>query len=221
MQTPSASGAEPRAPGDPEIAALRAGDERAFLALVTRHHATLVRVARAYVRSEALAEEVAQDTWLAVLRSLDRYEGRAPLRAWILGILVNCARTRGAREARSVPFSALEPEGRDGGDGGPAVPEARFRESSHRWAGHWSDGPAPWPDEVVASGELRRLVGEALETLPPSQRAVVALRDVEGLESEDVCAALGISEGNQRVLLHRGRAKVRAWVEERVRERVG
>lgn len=212
METP-ASGAG--AAGDPDLAALRAGDERAFLALVARHHATLVRVAQAYVHDRAVAEEVAQEAWIAVLRGLSGYEGRAPLRTWILAVLVNQARTRAAREARSVPLSALD----RAEDDARAVPADRFSDADDRWAGHWRAAPARWPDACAETGELVRLVAEALETLPPAQRAVVALRDVEGCPPEEVCALLGLTDGNARVLLHRGRARVRAWVEERIGER--
>jgi RNA polymerase sigma-70 factor, ECF subfamily len=199
-----------------ELAALRAGDEAAFLALVLRHRAAMLRVAAAYVRSKAVAEEVVQETWIGVLRGLHQFEGRSSLEAWIFGILVNCAKTRAARERRAVPMSALGPQEEDDA---PSVSPDRFRDEGDRWAGHWSQPPEPWPDARAESGELVALVGAALETLPEAQRTVMSLRDVEGLESGEVCALLGISEGNQRVLLHRARSKVRAFVEERMRGR--
>lgn len=196
---------------DTEVAALRAGDEHAFLALVNRHHRGMVRVASLYLRSAATAEEAVQDAWLGVLRGLHLFEGRSSLKAWIFGILVHCAKARAAREARSVPLSALEAEEREEG---PSVPADRFHDEGSRWAGHWASPPEPWPDARAESGELLGLVGEALDTLPEAQRAVMSLRDVEGWSSEEVCDLLGISEGNQRVLLHRARSKVRSHLEQ-------
>lgn len=196
-----------------ELAALRAGDEAAFLALVNRHHRAMVRVASLYVRSRASAEEAVQDAWLGVLKGLHLFEGRSSLRSWIFRILVNCAKTRGASEGRSVPISALaEPSDEEG----PSVPSDRFLGDDDRWAGHWSDPPEPWPDARVESGELVALVREGIETLPDAQRSVMTLRDVEGWDSGEVCELLAISEGNQRVLLHRARSKVRAFVEARL-----
>jgi RNA polymerase sigma-70 factor (ECF subfamily) len=196
-----------------ELAALRAGDEAAFLALVNRYHGAMLRVACMYVKSHASAEEVAQEAWLGVLKGLHLFEGRSSLRSWIFKILVNCAKSRGVRDGRAVPLSSL-----DGGaeDEGPSVTPDRFLEDGERWAGHWSAPPDPWPDATVESREMVALVREALETLPEAQRTVMTLRDVDGWESEQVCDLLGISEGNQRVLLHRARAKVRSYVEERL-----
>ncbi|BDG06077.1 RNA polymerase sigma factor [Anaeromyxobacter oryzae] len=196
-----------------ELAALRAGDEAAFLALVTRNHGPMVRLATTFVRSRGVAEEVVQETWIGVLKGLHQFEGRCSLRAWIYRILVNCAKSRAVREVRSVPMSAL---GRVDDEDGPAVPAERFRGESERWAGHWSEPPEPWPDARVESGEIAALVAAALETLPEAQRTVMSLRDVDGWEADEVCALLGITEGNQRVLLHRARSKVRAFVEEKV-----
>ncbi len=197
-----------------ELAALRAGDEAAFLSLVSRHHRAMVRVASLYVRSRASAEEVVQDAWLGVLRGLHLFEGRSSLRSWIFRILVNCAKTRGASEGRSVPISALaEPSDEEG----PAVPPDRFLGDGERWAGHWSDPPEPWPDAQVESSEMVALVREGIATLPEAQRTVMTLRDVEGWDSGQVCELLALSEGNQRVLLHRARSKVRAFVEARLR----
>lgn len=212
MESPNVAGSEVAA-GDRELAALRAGDEAAFLALVQRHHATMLRVASVYVRSPAIAEEVVQEAWLGVLRGLHLFEGRSSLKSWIFSILVNCAKTRGVLEGRSVPVSALtQPD-----EEGASVPAERFLDEHERWAGHWATPPEPWPDARVESGELLALVAEALETLPPSQRTVMSMRDVEGLESSEVCELLRISEVNQRVLLHRARSKVRAYVEERMK----
>lgn len=195
-----------------ELAALRAGDEAAFLALVKRHHGSMLRVAQAYARSRAVAEEVVQEAWLGVLRGLDAFEARSSLRAWIFRILVNCAKARGVREARSVPLSSLE---EPSGEGGPAVSPDRFQGEGDRFPGGWLEHPEPWPDARVQSREMLALVAQALETLPPAQRAVMSLRDVEGLDAAEVCQLLGISDGNERVLLHRARSKVRAFLEER------
>lgn len=193
------------------VDALRAGDEAAFLALVQRHHAAMVRVALAYVSSTSVAEEVAQEAWIGVLQGLRLFEGRSSLKTWIFRILVNCAKARGARELRSVPLSSLAAED----DDGPAVPEERFA-GAGVWAGHWSQPPAAWTDDQLGSAELAALVRAGIETLPPGQRQVMTLRDVEGWDSAEVCEAMEISEGNQRVLLHRARSKVRAYVEERL-----
>jgi RNA polymerase sigma-70 factor (ECF subfamily) len=195
-----------------EVAALRAGDEAAFLALVNRHHRAMVRVASMYVRSRASAEEVVQDAWLGVLKGLHLFQGRSPLKSWIFRILVNCAKVRGVSEGRSVPMSALDPAE----EAGPSVPADRFRGEEERWPGHWSDPPEPWPDAQVESSEMVALVRKGIETLPETQRAVMTLRDVDGWDSDEVCELLVISEGNQRVILHRARSKVRAFVEERL-----
>jgi RNA polymerase sigma-70 factor, ECF subfamily len=214
MKSPSASGSSAEvAAEERDLAALRAGDEAAFLALVTRLHGAMLRVASMYVKSRASAEEVVQDAWLGVLRGLHLFEGRSTLKAWIFRILVNCAKTRGMHDARSVPMSSLADAA---GEEGPAVSPDRFQEDGERWAGHWAEPPEPWPDARVESSEMMALVREALETLPEAQRAVMTLRDVDGWESGQVCEMLGISEGNQRVLLHRARSKVRGYVEGRV-----
>jgi len=191
------------------LVSLRAGDEAAFLDLVRRHHPAMVRVARAHVPSQAVAEEVAQETWLAVLNGLDRFEGRSTLKTWMFRILVNRARTRGRRERRSVPFASLGPaeEGLD--------PE-RFQGEGDPFPGHWAAPPAGWegvPEERLLSSEALALVRSAIDALPPSQREVITLRDVQGWTSEEACAALGVTPGNQRVLLHRARSAVRAALE--------
>jgi RNA polymerase sigma-70 factor (ECF subfamily) len=200
------------APADPVVDALRAGDEAAFLALVHRYHPAMVRVATTFVGSRAVAEEVAQEAWMGVLAGVRLFEGRSSLKTWIFRILVNCAKARGVREARSTPLSSLAA---DDDEQGPAVPADRFRDEG-LWAGHWAQPPAEWTDDQVASRELLALVGEALALLPPAQRQVMTLRDVEGWEAPDVCELMGISEANQRVLLHRARSKVRAHVEQRM-----
>jgi RNA polymerase sigma-70 factor, ECF subfamily len=191
--------------------ALRAGDEAAFAALVREYHPSLVRVARIYVSTLASAEEVAQETWVGVLNGLDRFEGRSSLRTWIFRILTNIAKTRAQRDGRTLPFSALQDPGR--------VPEAavdadRFLDPEHpRWPGHWAIRPEAWPEEALLAAETRERIAEAIETLPASQRAVITLRDVEGWDGAEVCNALGLTETNQRVLLHRARSKVRGALE--------
>jgi RNA polymerase sigma-70 factor, ECF subfamily len=198
--------------GDAQLVeALRAGDEDAFARLVREYQPSLVRVARIYVSSQAAAEEVAAETWLAVLKGLDRFEGRSSLRTWIFRILTNIAKTRGQRDGRTLPFSALEDPGR--------VPEAaldadRFLDPEHpRWPGHWALKPEAWPEDALVAAETREKLAEAIEALPAAQRAVISLRDIEGWSSEEVRNALDLSETNQRVLLHRARSKVRAALE--------
>ena len=196
-----------------ELAALRAGDEAAFLALVNRNHRAMVRVASMYVRSRASAEEVVQDAWVGVLKGLHRFAARSSLKSWIFRILVNCAKTRGASEGRSVPMSGLTDSAPEEG---PSVSPDRFSGDEERWPGHWSDPPERWPDAQVESSEMVALVHEAIEMLAEAQRTVMTLRDVDGWDSGEVCELLAISEGNQRVLLHRARSKVRAFVDERL-----
>jgi RNA polymerase sigma-70 factor (ECF subfamily) len=195
--------------------ALRAGDEAAFSELVTRYHGSLVRIAQIYVSSGAVAEEVAQETWLGVLNGLDRFEGRSSLKTWIFRILGNIAKTRAQREGRTLPFSALEDPARVPE---PAVEPERFLDTEHpRWPGHWASPPRSWselPDERLLAAETRGRIEQAIGALPASQRAVISLRDIEGWTSEEVCNALGLSETNQRVLLHRARSKVRQVLEE-------
>ena len=194
------------------VDALRAGDEKAFVALVQLHHGSMLRVAAAFVHSPAVAEEVVQETWLAVLRGIGDFEGRAPLKSWIFRVLANRARSRAQREGRSTPFSGFE------SDDDPAVDEERFLPDDHpRWPGHWSAPPQRWAEERLLTKETLQLARAAIDALPPAQRQVIVLRDVEGESSEEVCALLSISEGNQRVLLHRARSKVRAAVEEALR----
>jgi len=190
------------------VAAIQSGDERAFMSLVERHHRAMVRLAGAYVPS-AVAEEVAQEAWIGVVKGLHKFEGRSSLKAWIFRILINCAQFRGLREARAVPFSALECDAQD-----RAVPEERFLDAEHpRWPGHWAKYPEPWSDQRLISNETLAMVANAMEGLPLTQREVMRLRDVEGWTSAEVCEALEISEANQRVLLHRARSKVRRAIE--------
>jgi RNA polymerase sigma-70 factor, ECF subfamily len=209
--TPGTS-AEPRA-ADRDAAllvSLRAGDEDAFATLVTRYHATLKRVARAYVSTEAVAEDVVQETWLAVIDGLARFEERSSLKTWMFHILANKAKTRGARERRTVPFASLA-----GAEDEPAVSPERFQRPGDAWPGHWAAPPRPWedPERRLASLEAREHLRAAIAALPSTQQAVLTLRDVEGLEAEEVCELLDVSAGNQRVLLHRARARVRSELE--------
>lgn len=195
------------------VAALQRGEEAAFVELVRRHGAPLLRLARTFVRDQAVAEEVVQETWLAVLSGIDRFEGRSSLKTWIFQILSNRAKTRAVRERRSAPFSALAD---DGGDDDAAVDADRFRGEGHRWAGHWAAAPSDWshlPEERLLGQETLARVDAAIDALPPRQADVIVLRDVEGWDPDEVCAALGISDGNQRILLHRARSKVRAALE--------
>jgi len=192
------------------VAALRRGEERAFVALVERYQAAMLRLAVTFVRDRAVAEEVVQETWVGVLGGIDRFEGRSTLKTWIFQILSNRARTRAVRERRSAPFSALA--GAD--DENDAVLDAdRFLPEGHRWTGNWAAAPTAWPEERVLGDETMRLMREAIAELPARQANVLVLRDVEGWGSEEVCAALGLSDGNQRILLHRARTNVRAALE--------
>ncbi len=198
------------------LAALRRGDEAAFSRIVERYHASMVRVARLYVESAAVAEEVAQEAWLGVLQGLDGFQGTSTLKAWIFAIVANCARTRGARERRTVPFSSLAREE----EGDPSVDPERFLGDRHtRWPGHWSQPPEPWAEDALESRETIEAIASAMEAVPPMQRAVMTMRDVEGLGADETCQLLGISEGNQRVLLHRARSKVRKLLEDYLQAR--
>jgi RNA polymerase sigma-70 factor (ECF subfamily) len=194
------------------VAALRRGDEAAFMGLVEELGPTLLRVARMYVPSTAVAEEVVQETWIGVLNGIDRFEGRSSLRTWIFRILTNIAKTRGERERRSVPFSSAAGAAADE----PSVDPDRFVGAGDTQAGAWAFAPVPWPgpEESLLSGETRDVILAAIDTLPPAQREVITLRDVDGWSSEEVRNALEISETNQRVLLHRARSKVRGAIEQ-------
>jgi RNA polymerase sigma-70 factor (ECF subfamily) len=199
------------------VDALRAGDARAFEELVEMYHSAMLRLALGFFRNRSVAEEVVQETWLGVLNGLDRFEGRSSLKTWIFRILTNRAKTRAEREGRTVPFSALAEPGEDG----PSVEPERFSGPDHRWAGHWAAYPGRWetaPESRLLSGEVRARIDEAISHLPPAQRAVITLRDVQGFGSDEVCNVLDISETNQRVLLHRARSKVRAALEDYVNE---
>jgi RNA polymerase sigma-70 factor, ECF subfamily len=197
------------------VAALRAGDEEAFRTVVREWHSSMLRVAQIFVPTRSLAEEVVQETWLRVLGALDRFEGRSSLKTWVFRILVNTAKTRAQREGRVVPFSSLHDPAR--------IPEAavepeRFLPDDHdRHPGGWSAPPRALPEERLVASETREVIAAAVEKLPANQRAVISLRDVEGWSADEVRNALDLSEVNQRVLLHRARAKVRSALEDYLR----
>jgi RNA polymerase sigma-70 factor (ECF subfamily) len=187
------------------LARLRAGDEAAFMTLVDRYGPLMLRIALSHTPSRAVAEEVVQEAWLGVLQGLDRFEGRSSLKTWILRIVANRARTRGERERRTVPLSSLE----------PTVDPARFRpESDPRYPGGWATPPDTWPEEQLLQAETLRRIEDAIAKLPPRQQEVILLRDVAGWDAQDVGTALELTDGNQRVLLHRARAKVRNDLEQ-------
>jgi RNA polymerase sigma-70 factor, ECF subfamily len=196
------------------VAALRAGDEAAFSDVVARWSPGLLRLARLHVPSREVAEEVLQETWLAVLRGIDGFEGRASLRSWVIGILLNQARQHGRRERRSLPFAALRRVGEEGRDE-PAVPRTAFQGWNGPRPGWWVVPPArpEAPGERLEAEALRHALTAAIAELPPRQREVLTMRDVIGLPADEVCTVLGVSEGNQRVLLHRARSRVRRKVE--------
>lgn len=180
---------------------LRAGDEDAFRLIVERYHPSLLRLAQTMVPSRAIAEEVVQDTWLGLVRGIGAFEGRSSLRTWLFHVLVNRAKSTGARERR--PAAGIT--------AGPAVDPSRFAPD-----GSWADPPVPWPEDVddrLVADELARRIRPKIDELPDMQRQVVTLRDVHGLDAPEVCALLGLSEGNQRVLLHRGRSRLRGMLE--------
>jgi RNA polymerase sigma-70 factor (ECF subfamily) len=192
------------------LASLRAGDEAAFARIVSEWSRPMLMLARSFVSTEASAEEVVQETWLAVLKGLDRFEGRSSLRTWVYRILVNTAKSRGVREHRTLPWSSVAGE-----DAGPSLDPALFQSAGDAHPGGWRAAPAAWPAEVavegsVLAGEVRRELRAVLDTLPERQRLVLVLRDVLGHSSEEVQAMLEISQANQRVLLHRARTAVRA-----------
>lgn len=186
---------------------MRGGDERAFVALVRRHHSGMLRVASSYVSSREAAEDVVQETWLGVINGIDRFEQRCALRTWIFRILVNRARSRGEREGRTWPFSSLGPEE-------PAVDPSRFEGSGQR-NGMWTSPPNAHslPEDHVVTLEVGQQLLAAVDALPPGQRLVITLRDIEGFSAGEVCQLLSISESNQRVLLHRARSRCRAVLE--------
>jgi RNA polymerase sigma-70 factor (ECF subfamily) len=191
------------------LAALRARDEAAFSRLVSEWSRPMITLARSFVSTHASAEEVVQETWLAVIKGLDRFEGRSSLRTWVYRILVNTAKSRGVKEHRTLPWSSVAGEG-----AGPSLDPALFQGAGDPNPGGWRAAPAPWPEEAavegsVLAGEVRRELRAALDTLPERQRVVLTLRDLLGHTSEDVCRMLEISQVNQRVLLHRARTAAR------------
>jgi RNA polymerase sigma-70 factor (ECF subfamily) len=194
------------------VAALRRGEEQAFATLVNEYGPSMLRVARMYVSTRAVAEEVVQEAWLGVLAGIGRFEGRSSLKTWIFRIVANLAKTRGEREGRTIPLSSVA-AGED--EDGPTVDADRFL-TGGRWAGHWTSAPNRWselPEERLLDGETMVVVQDAIAALPEAQRTVVVLRDVDGWSSDEVCNVLELSETNQRVLLHRARAKVRSALE--------
>jgi RNA polymerase sigma-70 factor (ECF subfamily) len=187
------------------IERLRAGDEEVFITLVGQHHEAMLRIAMTFVSNLSIAEEVVQDTWLALLTGLDRFDGRSSLRTWMFSVLVNRARTVGTREHRTTTVDDIE---------------ATVDASNFSQQGYWTAMPSSWPKDLdyrLTRPELRDLLRELLDTLPERQRRVVTLRDIEGLNSIEVCEVLKLSEGNQRVLLHRGRRKLRGLLDARLK----
>ena len=203
------------------VAALRAGDQDTFAALVDKLYMPMLRLAMLYVPSRAVAEDVVQETWLGVLQGLNRFEGRSSLKTWIFRILTNRAKTRGEREHRSIAFSSLQPANAEVDE--PTVDPSRFWPDDHpQWANIWVSYPRSWegmPEERALTRELRAQIEQVIAALPPNQREVITLRDVEGWSAEEARMLLNLSEANQRVLLHRARAKVRAAIEQYMNER--
>jgi RNA polymerase sigma-70 factor (ECF subfamily) len=193
---------------------LKAGDAEAFRGLIRARHNRMLRLAATFTQSRATAEEVVQDAWLVVIQGIDAYEGRAPLNAWIAGIVINKARDRAKRDGKMISFDAVT--GTE--DEGPALAPERFASD-----GHWADGMPAWetvtPERLVGDRQLLQKVLVALESLPPAQRLAVLLRDVEGLEAVEVCRQLGISDGNLRILLHRARNRLREAADQELRIR--
>jgi RNA polymerase sigma-70 factor (ECF subfamily) len=194
------------------VAALRRGEESVFADLVDGYSPGLTRMAQAFVRDRAVADEVVQETWLAVIRGIDGFEERSSVKTWIFSILMNRAKTRALREARSIPFSTAARHDE------PSVDPDRFLPADHRYPGGWMMAPGEWrtPEDELIAGETRDAILRAIERLPEAQRVVITMRDVEGFPAEEVADTLGITDGNQRVLLHRARSRVRAAIEEQL-----
>jgi RNA polymerase sigma-70 factor (ECF subfamily) len=203
------------------IAKLLKRDEQAFDELVTKHHGALIRMAMGHVGDREVAEEVVQDTWMAVIESLDRFEGRSSLRTWIFGIMIHKAKDRGVREKRHTTFSAFESFDDENEE---SVDPSRFHQSGE-WAGHWAFPPQPWdeqtPERLLASQQAVTAMNKAIEALPPTLKDVLILRDVEGVEAKEVCEILKITETNLYVRLHRARERVRQAVETYLEGRTG
>jgi RNA polymerase sigma-70 factor, ECF subfamily len=196
------------------VTAFRSGDEDAFVALVRRHNGLLIRVADRYTPSRAVSEEIAQETWISVLRSISDFEGRSSFRTWLVTILVHCAKRRAAAERRAVPFAGITDN-----DGHEVDPSCFFPVDHPRWGGMWTTCVSSWseiPEEHFLAAETMSLIRREIDSLPGVQRAVIMLRDVCGLSADEVCGLLELSEGNQRVLLHRARSAVRRAVEHHV-----
>jgi RNA polymerase sigma-70 factor, ECF subfamily len=213
--TASRAGGAPGTEDRQLVDAIISADEEAFVQLVHLHGPTMLRVALLYVSSASVAEEVVQETWLAVLTGIGRFEGRSSLRTWLFRILTNRAQSRAASEGRSVPFSALSDEELRSPE--LSVEPDHFHGSGERWADHWTSSPTRWtelPEESLLLSETIALVERAATSLPPAQQAVVTLRDVVGWDADEVCELLGITMTNQRVLLHRARAKIRKALEQ-------
>jgi RNA polymerase sigma-70 factor (ECF subfamily) len=206
------AGAPATAADEQIVAALRAGDEPTFRELFDRSYPMMKRVARGYVACDAVAEEIIQDTWMAIVTGIERFEGRSALGTWMFSILTNQAKTHSARERRALPLSCLGPADVEE----PAVDADRFQKDDEAWPGHWATPPRPWqkPERRLLSLEAREQLKMALARLPERQRLIVALRDIEGLSAEEVRDLLELSPENQRVLLHRGRSRLRAVLEE-------
>lgn len=214
--SPKLQAIKPSGPAKAEdqlIARLKRGDEDAFDELMNQHHSVLIRMATGYVADREVAEEVVQDTWMAVIESLNRFEGRSSLRTWICGILIHKAKDRGIREKRHTTFSAFESYDDDNDE---AVDPSRFQQNGE-WAGHWAFPPQPWddqtPEKLLASQQAVNAMNNAIEALPATLKEVLILRDVEGVEAKEVCELLNITETNLYVRLHRARERVRAAVE--------
>ncbi len=196
------------------IQRLRMGDEATFTALLDQYFPSMIRLAMIYVMNRTIAEEVVQDTWLGVLQGLSRFEGRASLKTWIFRILMNIAKTRCQREGRSIPFSSLSNTEMESGE--PTVAPSRFHPPGTPNEGHWVSFPSAWgenPEDRLLSQETQACIHQAIEELLPRQKVVITLRDIEGWTAQEVCGLLGVTEANQRVLLHRARAYVRRALE--------
>jgi RNA polymerase sigma-70 factor (ECF subfamily) len=200
------------------VARLRDRDEAAFRIVLDAWSDGLLRLARSFVSTHDSAAEVVQETWLAVIQGIERFEGRSSLKTWVYRILVNIAKSRGVKESRTIPWSSLAGAGGADGaaeDAGPTVDPSRFRGPGDPYEGHWREFPAPWPspESAALGGEVRAQIGAALDRLPERQRVVIVLRDVEGYSTEEVCSILEITASHLRVLLHRARAFVRGELE--------
>ena len=206
---------EPRMGDDARLVAdLLAGDEEVFMAVVRREHASMVRYAQLFLSSRASAEEVAQEAWMGILVGVPRFEGNTSLRCWMYGIVANCAKSQERRDGRSIPLSGLREEDED-----DALALDRFFGPGSREAGRWMRPPAPWADDLLEQAEMLAVVQDAFERLPQLQREVITLRDVGGWSTREICSLLGITEGNQRILLHWARSRVRADLERHFSDR--